>query len=436
MCKRLAFMLAVFLAITACFGAAAEESEVPGTILFVCNAAAGSPEETAVRSVTKFLTYMGKDFDLATPDAPFLLNDYEAVYLLIGAGDRLSDRNAAALRGTEKSVLVIGPGGITQLTDKATERSGYFEISYVLEGDQPQTCLTDEQRLYFLSDPDASYGGTVRPVAGGDSYPLCAAEGHLAQIAWYAADPAWMPFAAADMITRWTWPYQNAPHQYGVYMVLDSVYPFEDPELLLQVSELMEKQSVPYAIMVMPVYSNATYPAMKRFCETLRYLQSRGAAIVLRTPLVTIGRVETEELKQHIQLAYEAYTQYGVYPLALAAPEQYLYGEDGLEVIGGARTVLLFETDDAIPLESGNLAYPYGHVVIAPAYTALAGRMPNNYPTAVYLNLHDGLEALTEQVQAYRNSSAPLASLWNLRNTLYIGPHYFFSNGVNSIVYD
>ena len=74
---------------------------------------------------------------------------------------------------------------------------------------------------------------------------------------------------------------------------------------------------------------------MKRFCEVLRYAQSRGAGIVMHVPQVTLVNVTVEELQENIANAYSAYSRYGVYPLAIEAPDVWLMSEKGQDVLRG-----------------------------------------------------------------------------------------------------
>ena len=92
---------------------------------------------------------------------------------------------------------------------------------------------------------------------------------------------------------------------------------------------MLETENVPYVLCVMPIYANADYPAMKRFCEVLRYAQSRGAGIVMHVPQVTLANVTVEDLQKNIANAYSAYSRYGVYPLAIEAPDVWLMSEKG-----------------------------------------------------------------------------------------------------------
>ncbi len=84
--------------------------------------------------------------------------------------------------------------------------------------------------------------------------------------------------------------------------MLDRIYPFADPERLLSLVEMLKTENVPYVLCIMPIYANADYPAMERFCEVLRYAQSRGAGIVMHVPQVTLVNVTVEELQENIAM--------------------------------------------------------------------------------------------------------------------------------------
>ena len=436
MYKCLVWVMAVLLAVLPCQHTLAESAgSRSDRVLIVCESMPGSSIESSVRCITGILTYMGKSFDLISPADTADLNEYGCALVLIDQESQLSQAMALRLRETDKPVFILGEGGIDQLSDDLIELNGYFEVGYAFQKNLTQTFLTGKTSIRLFSDPEEIYGGTLTQLQG-KAYPLCARSGNLTQLAFFDTASPWMPYAAADLISKWMWPFENAPHHYGTYLVLDSVYPFEDLNLLMQVSDMLAEEGVPYAIMVMPVYSNATYPSMKRFCEYLRYAQGKGAAIVLRTPLISISQAEPDEVKERIRISYEAYAQYGVYPLALAAPESYLFLEDGLSILRGMSTVMLFETDAVWPQAEKNLAYQDGHTVIAPAYTGTGNLFTNVYPTAVYMNLHDGVQTLRQNVIAYRNSVIPINSLWSLGSTMYVGPHLFTNDPDDAAYFD
>ena len=58
--------------------------------------------------------------------------------------------------------------------------------------------------------------------------------------------------------------------------------------------------------------------------------------------------VTVEDLQENIANAYSAYSRYGVYPLAIEAPDVWLMSEKGQDVLRGWRTVFLFRSDEAL----------------------------------------------------------------------------------------
>lgn len=216
--------------------------------------------------------------------------------------------------------------------------------------------------------------------------------------------------------------------------MLDRIYPFADPERLLSLVEMLETENVPYVLCVMPIYANADYPAMKRFCEVLRYAQSRGAGIVMHVPQVTLVNVTVEDLQKNIANAYSAYSRYGVYPLAIEAPDVWLMSEKGQNVLRGWRTVFLFRSDEALfgEKQAENTALRDGHQIVAPAY-ADATAFTNAYAQAIYLDPSEDIETLRTQVNRLKNSRTALKKLSDVEGIVYAGDlyvHFYPADGL------
>ncbi len=238
----------------------------------------------------------------------------------------------------------------------------------------------------------------------------------------------------STLLQTWLWPYKNSPTAYGQYLVLDRIYPFTDPEWLLSLVEMLETENVPYVLCVMPIYANADYPAMKRFCEVLRYAQSRGAGIVMHVPQVTLVNVTVEDLQENIANAYSAYSRYGVYPLAIEAPDVWLMSEKGQDALRGWRTVFLFQSDEALfgEKQAENTALRDGHQIVAPAY-ADATAFTNAYAQAIYLDPTEDIETLRTQVNRLKNSRTALKKLSDVEGIVYAGDlyvHFYPADGL------
>lgn len=415
---------ALALCICLCLLCASSLAEAaPVEILVIYEQGAGEGIRAQMASLRDLMLYMIKNVRYVQAEET-TMEDVEAasfILVLMDEASSLGPTALAALEATENPVMVIGPGAISQLADTLPIEDSSVRVSYDFSADASFDKLIRVGRLYALSSYDVLQSGLVESQSG--VFPLCATQGNITHFAVFDGNDSSMQAALATELTQWMWAYQNDPHAYAGYVVLNEVYPFDDVEHLMEITDMLENEGVPYAITVMPVYDNAYFPSMKRFCEYLRYIQSRGATIVLRTPLVQLDQVDGEELLQRILLSYEAYMQMGVYPLAIEAPKSYAYLEQGINVLRNFRTVLLFESDDSVEvsLDAANEIYKDGHQMIAPYYGSLS---TSAFSTAIYLHPQDSVETLQAQVRALRTGSVELRSLRSMVHSIYLGGHY------------
>ncbi|MDO4273960.1 MAG: DUF2334 domain-containing protein [Eubacteriales bacterium] len=69
------------------------------------------------------------------------------------------------------------------------------------------------------------------------------------------------------------------------FVMIDEVYPFSDMNMLTEMGEDLYERGIPYILRVMPVYENTSYPSYGEFTEKLKYLQAKGASVVLHEPI-------------------------------------------------------------------------------------------------------------------------------------------------------
>ena len=315
---------------------------------------------------------------------------------------------------------------------KTQVHEGSLTLRLQTQANAANDMLLSGNSLLLMKKSGESLGGQI--FVGAQPFPLCQTAGNITHLAYF--DPSQEAQCAflSTLLQTWLWPYKNSPTAYGQYLVLDRIYPFADPERLLSLVEMLETENVPYVLCVMPIYANADYPAMKRFCEVLRYAQSRGAGIVMHVPQVTLVNVTVEELQENIANAYSAYSRYGVYPLAIEAPDVWLMSEKGQDVLRGWRTVFLFQSDEALygEKQAENTALRDGHQIVAPAY-ADATAFTNAYAQAIYLDPSEDIETLRTQVNRLKNSRTALKKLSDVEGIVYAGDlyvHFYPADGL------
>ncbi|MDD3335792.1 MAG: DUF2334 domain-containing protein [Eubacteriales bacterium] len=346
---------------------------------------------------------------------------YSGIIVCVEDSGAVSDALKEAMISSRVPLFVIGQGTLPCVTEEYTYEKGTIVVRCDT-GDEGSSgdILVRGDGLTLLTGDTEALGGLV--FVGEKEYPLCQRLGNITHFAYLDASKPIMRTALASALQKWMWPYENAPTSYGQYIVLDSVYPFDDPARLMEITDALDNVGIPYALSVMPIYANASYPTMKRFCEYLRYVQSKGVGILLHTPLVRLSEVEVDELRMQIDIAYEAYSGYGVYPLAIQASENYLFSEKGLQALAGFRTVFLFESDDALgeATLTGNIAYRDGHQIVAAAYSDSTA-FTSAYPQALYVDSHLDVETILTMVKRLNTTKRTFKSLSQMNTSIYIG---------------
>lgn len=377
------------------------------------------PSSETIRLLREITLYSSWNCDYLSLWEAEDLSGYDAAILCVGEDRQLPDAMVQALE--KIPVFAIGGGGVRQLSSEARWFEGDVMLRCAAEGGESSDVLLNEGGLCLLSSHDEALGGEV--YVDGIAHALCQKRGNLTHFAYFDAQVPILCAQLAQALQLWQWPYDNAPTAYGEYLVLDYVYPFLNPAEVMERTEMLREEGVPYALAVTPIFSNAEYPAMKRFCEFLRYEQSQGAGIILRVPFVSIGQVDLDDLIHAMEVSYEAYASYGVYPLAVEAPTSWLECEKGLEALKGFRTVFLFLTDEIVEVGENlrqNLAFRDGHQIIAPAWED-SRAFSSSYAQAIYLDTEMDVEEMREFVQRIKNSKRVLKGLTQMENMVYTG---------------
>ena len=282
------------------------------------------------------------------------------------------------------------------------------------EADQKEALVREEDFLFLTGNLDYRSGNLS--VGEIDGY-FCAAKGTLSHIAVTDVTDPLVEAAAVKEVSSWKWDRKGEAPVYAQYIVINEVYPFQNPDKLLEIVKYLKEEKQPFIISVMPVYSNGTYPAMQHFCEVLRYAQAGGGAVILHTPLNQMPEFDEELVGESITTAIDIYAAQGVYPMGIQAPSNWMFHSSAASVLDQFQTVMIAdETDQLIERDSRintNKSLAENHQWIAPAITldATGTSHLTAYSAAVYLDMADSMEEIEEKVQACMTSEVPLRSL-------------------------
>ncbi|EPY05937.1 hypothetical protein PAALTS15_17811 [Paenibacillus alvei TS-15] len=197
------------------------------------------------------------------------------------------------------------------------------------------------------------------------------------------------------------------------YVIFKEVYPFSDLQLLERLADRMYEAGIPFIASVQPVFMNTDYPAMKRYMETLKYVQSRNGSIIANAPVVasTVNLSDTT-LKGKMEGFIDVLADYGVAPLGLGADFYWTYdqryAEEGMSFTD---SVVLFpnKTLKYRIQTNESKAFPFSAFSMQPGFLEQFGHsgtfmpaMPMN--TALTFDFPDTEEKLDDIVEQLQSS--------------------------------
>lgn len=225
-----------------------------------------------------------------------VLKDYD--YVVLQDNAPLPD-----VLDTGKRVVCVGaafvsiPGIVTRRTTSVT----YAELNVYTN----KETVTLDQGTGYITE----YSG--RPIGSmtlnGGTYPLCVESGSILYAPYLRADDL-SAFAVAQMLNR----YFDRQDGGKTYIMIDEVYPFEDPVMLKLTAKKLYDNGMPFIVSVMPVYYNTGYPSFKRFVNVLRYIQSIGGSIILHDAIETGNELVGDPLGVRMEQAYQTFIDNGV----------------------------------------------------------------------------------------------------------------------------
>lgn len=416
----------------------ASETVPQGDILVIYSDAASEMEMEAVSDIVEILTYQAFQVSYASASESIaVLGQFD--YIICYHIERYSTAFSQALferSSNDTEIMIIGNEmlqGYLDLYNKESsrDRMSYVrddteigKVTYLFDSLSEKEGLTEEENGFtFLSGSDVEKTGTLQ--VGDTTGYIVAKWNNITHMAVSDMENALIKAIFSREVALWKWPYKGEPHIYAQYIVINEVYPFQDPDKLLEVIDLMKSMQEPFVISVMPVYVNGEYPAMQKFCEVLRYAQDNGGAIIMHSPINQKNEIDADLMNEYITIALKYYINQGVYPMAIQAPSAWMYDDDAMEVIGRFGTV--FTTDEEDPLVEfpedthTNKVYKYGHQWVGPSialdYSGVS--YTKVYSTAVYIDMTEDIDIIADKVDACRVSFVPLKSLWDVEHNFW-----------------
>ena len=393
-----------------------------------------------VKLFCRMMTSLGKS--LAFGDARDFgetLSDYE--YVVCDRLEEIDAKEMAAIRSYQGNLLILGSRFMARYLNEIGRpelilREGTLDrgvLRYEFSTEDAFEEIVDVEDISLFQTEDAGRG-TIS--VNGESYPFWSSIAGVRYTPVTSLAPELAQAALMQEMTDWMWPYLNAPPAYSQYLVLDEIYPFMDPALLLAQIDALLANKVPFVLSVMPVYDNTAYPAMVQFCQVLQYAQKNGGFIIIRAPIIQAVERNTDEMFQILTDGLQAYVDNGVYPLGIEVPMRWTYDEYYLELMRRYRTVFVFDDGESggfDPSGGGyNQLYYNYHQLVMPVIPLdrLGVSHLTCYSSAIYLKSYDVDAAqIHDVVTVMKGLRVPFGNLWKLDHSVYANNLYEIYEG-------
>lgn len=398
-------------------------------ILFVYDKVLSKDGEKNIDSIIKILIYLGYNVSFRSIDnAIGGLKNYSHI-IIYSEKDTLNKAFIKELGECDNKFMIIGSGAVKEIIETlrmpvTCENIEDYNVNvkYKLSEQKEINTSVGIQNIALIKGKFDYANGNI-DVKNINGY-YCIRIDNFTSIAMYSYNSNLLKSMLAKEIRLWMQYNTDLLDKYEQYIVFHEIYPFMNPNKMLEIIEIMKEYKLPYIISVMPIYDNVDYPDMKKFCEILTYAQANGGAVVLHYPIIQTDTMNKEEIEAKIKEAFYAYSKYGVYPIGFEAPDNWIYDQTGTEIMKEFKTVILTQTESGestIKENTSQISFN-GQKVIGAALD-----IGNNsfkyiqaYPTAIYLDSNKDIKELQEQVKLIKQSDIKINSMWEFEQAINI----------------
>ncbi|WP_042200226.1 hypothetical protein [Paenibacillus camerounensis] len=295
-----------------------------------------------------------------------------------------------------KQAMKLNTGMIAEESAKLT--FGLFREESLMLRQVPYIAASSAERAY----------GSLSLTGSGTEVPYAVSSGRFTYVPYLEAGNAGK-LAMLEVLKDWLGA--GAPAQ--TYLVIKEIYPFSDLALLEELAGRLYEAGVPFIASVRPVFSNTDFPAMQRYLEALKAVQSKNGSILVNAPVV-MPSINSSDLTLNGKMNsfLNLLADNGIAPLGMGADISWTYDKEyaaaGMSFFD---SVVLFQDEDVIHREETNVSTAFASSLYSVTPEFLSGlkhegkavpQLPAD--TAVTVNLPEdkaGLEALLQTVNSY-----------------------------------
>ncbi|REK76167.1 hypothetical protein [Paenibacillus paeoniae] len=310
-------------------GAAAVDEKRPAHVLIVYDSLAlGSSKEGNIEALKRIVAAFGASVTVQSIDqyASGSISSYEYVIVVRNRED-------------------LNIGHTHFLKDLSTYPGAYLHIGADLpQSKSAQLGLKEEYRARetvslsigqlkessmkvsggrFITSYDGKGYGKFSMDGKQQTYPYGIQKGTTAYVPYYERGNL-SELALGYLLKDWL----KTEEQTQLYVLLTEIYPFSDLQALVRLADSLYEAGIPFIVSVRPVFSNTDYPAMKRYLEALKHVQSRNGSVVVQAPNVS-ATISQDMTTLDLKMAefINVLADYGIAPLGVGAEMYWTYDQ-------------------------------------------------------------------------------------------------------------
>lgn len=404
----------------------------PSAVLVIYDSLAiGTANSNNLNSLETLLSSLSQTAEITTIDAypPGRMMDYPKVIILKNTENSITNESfrldCQKFSGEMVYLGFISNGLISGLDGLPIDRQMGRTVALNINEVTINSIWVADLRT-INRPPDA---GETTIVAGENRYPFASKLNNITVVPTYLGNESFQ-LCLGGLLKNWLTPSDAV----NMLVLVPEIYPFSDLNQVIAMSDAFYASGIPFVLGVVPIDDNMDYPAMARFYQVLRYVQSRNGTILIHRPSPeTVSDSETA-LAEKMYALINKMVENGVYPLGLVTGEELFFDDvnaltplnafsSGIIIADPAQATQIIQTkpvrNETWALQRVSLGIDLETVVNTQSQTKNFG----NYPisTAIVLSLPEDETAVAAQVEAINNKWLSLTDYKNLDNHWSIG---------------
>lgn len=385
-----------------------------------------------LNAVENLLTALSRTAEITSIDeySSGRMSDYQKVILLKNTDNRVS--NLAFINDCQNyagAMVYIGfatAGLIPALDNFPISRQLGRTVSVNMNQLVINSIWIDELRV--IDELPGSTKTTI--LVGTAAYPFAKSLEKLTYVPTFIDSPGFV-LALGGILKDWFVLEKSV----DMTLLIPDIYPFSDLNMVIETSDAFYASGIPFALGVVPIDDNIDFPAMARFYQVLRYVQSRNGTIIVHRPSPDTISDSGTVLSKKMYAVITKMVENGVYPLGLATAKSLFFDD-----VSRLNPLNLFSSGIILPddeiseggsketwaLHSGSLGISLETIGNTSSSTRNFGNYPIN--TTLVIPLPENQATLAAQLEMINNKWLSLTDYKALNNYWTIGQNTLTSS--------